>query len=74
MSGSIGLGISFIFHDVDTDFSLCSKCREVIVTRIHKLYLSIDTRLSESGFELGETNCQFCQSCHDTMEIENDHI
>lgn len=59
----IGIGISLILEETDPDGSYCSSCGELIVTKVHKLYFSIDSSLSVTGFILEPTNKQFCTAC-----------
>jgi hypothetical protein len=62
MSGGIGIGVSFEFHEVDPDGSLCSQCKTVIEKSMYKLYLSVNTG-DELGFELIPSKYIYCESC-----------
>lgn len=59
----IGIGVSFILDAVPTDCTPCSTCGEPIVTTMHKLYLSVNSSLSETGFDLIDTNRVYCETC-----------
>ncbi len=62
MSGGIGIGVSFEFHEQPTDGSYCSKCGEIIVNSMYKLYLSVNTG-DPLGFELLPSKYQYCEPC-----------
>jgi len=64
----IGLGISFVINEEPTDGSHCTTCEGIIITKMHKLYLSVDSSLSETGFELIDTTKQFCEYCKPELE------
>lgn len=59
----IGIGISFVLNEEPTDGSRCTICMEIITKSMYKLYLSVDSSLSETGFELVETKFKYCEQC-----------
>lgn len=64
----IGIGVSFEFHQLPPDGSVCNKCGQLIIKSMYKFYLSVNNPRDPLGFELIETKYQFCEPCK--MEAE----
>jgi hypothetical protein len=65
----IEIGISLIFVEEDTNGSFCSVCNEIIITKMHKLYISVNSGDS-LDFDLLPTKYQMCTPCKIESEKE----
>ena len=58
----IGLGVTYEFHEVPSDGSLCSTCGREIFGNMYKFYLSVNNG-DPLDFELIPSKYQFCEPC-----------
>jgi hypothetical protein len=65
----IGLNITFDFHEVNPDGSRCSSCGQIIITSMHKLYVSVNTS-EPTNFDMIPSKYQFCEDCKIKVETK----
>ena len=56
------LGVKIVFNEEEPDGTFCSECGHLIITKMHRLYLSVENG-SELGFELLSGKIKLCEPC-----------